>query len=242
MFEHRWDKSKTTILLYFLDREAVLSFRKNYLIKTNGTSFIDSKKHSSISNFPPSRIQLEFSFNCCCSDKISNQNDFKYSHEIKFDGIQRLADESVPKLKSYVIAVLKILDFDVSMNDFIVRRINNTESCIVTFNNFVLRNNIFYSFLRFIKTEKSHGINQNRLPDVPCSNQITFNDQLSFNSRLIYNFCRQLKRNNTISHISTRRGRVGVKLTESDNWSFVTSLDELFTLINSNKDSSSSKT
>lgn len=233
-FEYRWIKQNKIFELYLLDRDDVLMLRDRYLELTQNQNYINSKDHLPISNVPQTHISFEFSFVCDCDEKTDNNKS-----SILLSGVQYLVDENNTKLKGYITDVVEALGHSVTTNDFLVRRINKSDTCIVTFSNFILCNNIFRSYLDIVRRESSIGIPKSLLKTTPCVDHLTINEQLDYSSRVLYSFCRQFKRNGIISNVSTRKGKVVIKLNESDKWTLVKSYDELKSIIKIKKDVSS---
>lgn len=233
LFDFKWNVIDSSLNIYILNTQTIHDIFLNYR-DIAGSNGVFSEDHGSISNIPASSIKLEFIYESLSSRKMTDALEMELrSRDIKINGIQYLVDENIIKLKKYVTVISAHLNIPVQLSDFNISRIKGTSSCIATFNNSDVRDNLFYAYMNVVSRAKSAGISNEALQNVPCTSNITFNDNLAHTSRIIYNFCRHLKNCSIIKSFSTRRGKVVIKKGSTDDkWKIVTSLDGLYHELN----------
>lgn len=232
IFDFRWDQS-SSLLIFILDKDVVTDMYDKYHSISDGKDGFFSEDFASLNYVTASNIRFEFSDECNCQKNIDSLETINLHNDIKIDGIQYLVNETPSTLQKHFIEISTFLKTPVSANDFRIRRIQKSSICIATFQNAVIREKVFYAYIQLVKDTRSSGISKNSISNVPCARAVFFNDHLGPGSRVIYNFCRRFVKEKQIFGISTRRGKIVIKIKSEDEWTLVNSLDDLHKLIRS---------
>lgn len=220
-FEHQKGTVTSSIHLFFLSKE-IASEVYHLFLNIKGIKLTDDD--------PLKLVSIMFADKCSCSDRLDIFERDCYAKDIKIEGFRYSSTETSTELAHAFVEVTKFLNEPISFINFSIRRIQTTSTCIVSFRNRHIRDRVFFAYLRKIKELSTVGINNSFFKSVLSTGYILFNDHLSKSTRVIYNFCRQLKSNLFLS-ISTRRGVIAVKLISGGIWKVITSFGQLQLLL-----------
>lgn len=235
-FEPKWNYVTKVVSLFFLDQGLVSSIYNKYceiVTSSNSeTNGIFTADYCSL-KIQPCTITITFTNQHSSLQKRLDVLEYeRYSKDIKMRGLPYILNETGDSLVETFRKIILYLNCEGSLNDFTIRRIRNTDTCIVTFPNSSLRDKAFYAYVNLMVKIRSGGIDP-KLVGLTSSERIVFSDNLTDTTRILYGLSKKLKQKGTISNFSTRRGKVVIMLKGRDKWIAVGSTDELFSLISS---------
>lgn len=234
VFEPKWNYATKVVSLYFLDRRLVSSIYQKYCENlasgNNDTNGLFTADYSDL-KIQPCTINIAYINQHPSLQKRLDILEYeRFSKDIKITGLPYIPNETANSLEETFKKIFAHLKCVTAQSDFIVRRIRNTDSCIVSFLNSALRDQVFYTYVNLMVKIRSGGIDP-KLIGLLSTNRIVFTDNLTETSRILYGLAKRLKQKGQIINFSTRRGKVVILPKARDKFLTVNSTDELFYII-----------
>lgn len=236
-FKTYFNVKDSKLFIYFLNKTIIAAtMKKYYEYLESSDSRLDGVLSSILVSLkiPPSPLKFStISQEPYLQRRMEILEQEKLSKEIKISGIKYLVTETVDSMKATVTNLAAHVGCELSLTDFMVRRVRKSATCFAVFHNIVTRDEFFYKYMKLVTAKKSAGIRPQDI-GLSSSSNIFLNDSLTEMARMLHGFAKLLKQQGVIKNFSSRRGGLVVKLLHGgDDWIRVNSIDDLQNTINS---------